>query len=173
MVARFIRECVAAGDDMDLRWFSKHDPIPNGKFDFNTATFGGNLPGASWAWSEADPDRRASIGKDHENYHRGLLHFLATDEVVPEKVRGEMDSFGLCKDEFPDTSGWPHQIYVREGRRMVSDLVLTQHHCQGRQLASKSIGLGSYGIDLHEIRRVIHEGVVWREGKGGGRVPHP
>ncbi len=173
LVARFIRECVAAGDDMDLRWFSKHDPIPNGKFDFNTATFGGNLPQAGWGWSEADPATRASIGKEHESYHRGLLHFLATDNVVPERVRSEMGSFGLCKDEFPDTDGWPHQIYVREGRRMVSDLILTQHHSQGHEIAPQAIGLGSYSIDLHEIRRVIHNGMVWREGKGGGRVPHP
>ena len=27
------------------------------------------------------------IAKEHENYHRGLLHFLATDPRVPEKVR--------------------------------------------------------------------------------------
>ena len=84
-----------------------------------------------------------------------------------------MSEFGLCKDEFRDTSGWPHQIYIREARRMVSDFVMTEHHCQGRELAPRSIGLGSYGIDLHEIRRVVHNGMVWREGKGGARVPHP
>ena len=173
LVARFIRECVAAGDRMDLRWFSKHDAIPNGKFDFNTATFGGNLPGASWAWPEAGHEKRRAIAADHESYHRGLLHFLATDGRVPDTVRTQMSRFGLCRDEFPDTAGWPHQIYVREGRRMVSDLVMTQHHCQGRAEAPRPVGLGSYGIDLHEIRRVVHEGTVWREGKGGGRVPGP
>ncbi len=173
LVARFIRNCVAAGDDLDLRTFSKYDPLPCGKFDFNTATFGGNLLGASWAWCEADPPGRASIGGAHEAYHRGLLHFLSTDARVPEKVRQEMRSFGLCRDEFPETGGWPHQIYVREGRRMVSDLVLTQHHCEGRDLAPGSVGLGSYGMDLHAIRRVVHDGIVWREGKVGARVPHP
>lgn len=79
IVARFIAACIARGDDMDLRWFSKHDPLPNDKWDFNTATFGGNLPGASWEWPEATYARRAEIGKAHENYHRGLLHFLATN----------------------------------------------------------------------------------------------
>jgi hypothetical protein len=48
LVHRFIQACIANGDDMDLRWFSKHDPLPNEKWDFNTATFGGNLPGLSW-----------------------------------------------------------------------------------------------------------------------------
>ena len=170
LVARFIEACRAIGDDMDLRWFSKHDPLPNQKWDFNTATFGGNLPGASWEWPEASYDRRDEIAKEIENYHRGLLHFLATDPRVPEKLRQDMQRFGLPKDEFPDTGGWPHQLYIREGRRMVSDLVLTEHHTFGRQVAPHSIGLGSYGTDVHEIRRIVKDGVVTREGKvAGGR----
>jgi len=164
-VARFIAACEAIGDEMDLRWFSKYDPLPNEKWDFNTATFGGNLPGASWEWSEASPARRREIARLHENYHRGLLHFLATDSRVPARVRSDMRRFGLPRDEFPDTGGWPHQLYVREGRRMVSDLVLTEHHTHGRQVAEHSIGLGSYGTDTHEIRRIVKDGVVTREGK--------
>lgn len=170
LVARFIEACLSIGDDMDLHWFSKHDPLPNQKWDFNTATFGGNLPGASWEWPEASYDRRAEIAKDIENYHRGLLYFLRTDPRVPKKVRNDMARFGLPCDEFTDTGGWPHQIYVREGRRMVSDLVLTEHHTFGRQIAPHSIGLGSYGTDVHEIRRIVKNGVVTREGKvAGGR----
>lgn len=165
IVARFIEACLAIGDEMDLRWFSKHDPLPNDKWDFNTATFGGNLPGASHAWPEADHAQREKIAKEHENYHRGLLHFLATDSRVPEKVRKDMQRFGLPKDEFKDNGGWPHQIYVREARRMISDLVMTEHHTFGRQTAPKSISLGSYGTDTHEIRRIVKDGVVAREGK--------
>ena len=165
IVARFIEACLAIGDDMDLRWFSKHDPLPNDKWDFNTATFGGNLPGASHAWPEASYAEREKIAKKHENYHRGLLHFLATDPRVPEKVRKDMQRFGLPKDEFTDNGGWPHQIYVREARRMISDLVMTEHHTFGRQAVPKSVGLGSYGTDVHEIRRIVKDGVVIREGK--------
>jgi hypothetical protein len=177
LVVRFIEACLANGDDMDLRWFAKHDPLPNDKWDFNTATFGGNLPGKSWAWPEAGPTERGRIAKAHENYHRGLLHFLATDPRVPEKVRADMKRFGLPKDEFPDTGGWPHQIYVREARRMIGSLVLTEHHTFGREVAPKSVGLGSYGTDIHEIRRIVKDGVVIREGKvaggRGGAGPYP
>lgn len=165
VVARFIEACLAIGDDMDLRWFSKHDPLPNDKWDFNTATFGGNLPGASHAWPEASYTQREKIAKKHEDYHRGLLHFLATDPRVPEKVRQDMRRFGLPKDEFTDNGGWPHQIYVREARRMVSNLVMTENHTFGRQPVAKSIALGSYGTDVHEIRRIVKDGVVVREGK--------
>ncbi len=174
LIARFIEACLQNGDDMDLRWFSKHDPLPNDKWDFNTATFGGNLPGASHAWPEATYALREQIAKEHENYHRGLLHFLATDKRVPQKVREDMQRFGLPKDEFKDTGGWPHQLYIREARRLVSDLVMTEHHTFGKTIAPKSIGLGSYGTDVHEIRRIVRDGVVTREGKlAGGRDGAP
>lgn len=177
IVARFITACQAMGDDIDLRWFSKYDPLPNEKWDFNTATFGGNLPGASWAWPEATYSQREQIAKVHEDYHRGLLHFLATDARVPAKVREEMGRFGLPRDEFTDHGGWPHQLYIREARRMVSDLVMTEHHTFGRAVAPDSIGLGSYGTDTHEIRRIVKDGVVTREGKTaggrGGAAPYP
>ncbi len=174
LVARFIAACLAIGDDMDLRWFSKHDPLPHDKWDFNTATFGANLPGASWEWPEASYSRREALAQEIEHYHRGLLHFLASDPRVPPKVRQQMQSFGLPRDEFRDNGGWPHQLYIREGRRMVSDLVMTEHHTFGREVAPKSIALGSYGTDTHEIRRIVKDGVVTREGKtatGRGGAP--
>jgi 2-polyprenyl-6-methoxyphenol hydroxylase-like FAD-dependent oxidoreductase len=177
VVARFIEGCQTIGDDLDLRWFSKYDALPNNKWDFNTATFGGNLPGASWEWPEATYARREQIAKEHENYHRGLLHFLATDPRVPAKVREKMQRFGLPRDEFADTGGWPHQLYIREARRMVSDLVMTEHHTFGKEIAPNSIGLGSYGTDTHEVRRIVKDGLVTREGKTatgrGGAPPYP
>ncbi len=174
IVARFIEACLAIGDEMDLRWFSKHDPLPNDKWDFNTATFGGNLPGASWAWPEAGYDERERIAQEHEDYHRGLLHFLATDPRVPGRVREAMARFGLPKDEFTDNGGWPHQIYVRQGRRMVGGFVMTEHHTFGREPVPQPVALGSYGTDIHEIRRIARDGVVTREGKiatGRGGAP--
>src|SRR6202012_2771884 len=57
---------------------------------------------------------------------------------------------------------------------MVSDLVMTEHHTFGREVAPDSIGLGSYGTDTHEIRRIVKDGVVTREGKtAGGRGGAP
>jgi hypothetical protein len=174
LVARFIAGCQTIGDDVDLRWFSKYDPLPNGKWDFNTATIGGNLPGASWEWPEASYARREEIAKEHENYHRGLVYFLATDPRVPEKVREKIKSFGLPRDEFVDNGGWPHQLYIREGRRMVSDFVMTEHHLFGREIATNLISIGSYGIDTHEIRRIVKNGIVTREGKtAAGRAGAP
>ena len=165
LVARFIEACLENGDDMDLRWFSKYDPLPNNKWDFNTATFGGNLPGLSWEWPEASYEERNRLAKDLEDYHRGLFHFLRTDFRVPEKVKTDLSRFGLPRDEFIDNGGWPHQVYVREGRRMVSHFVMTENHTFGREISSRPVSLGSYGTDAHEIRRIVKDGVVVREGK--------
>lgn len=177
LVARYIEECRKAGDQMDLRWFTKHDPLPNEKYDFNTAYFGLNYAGGSLEYPDADYKKRAVILKEHENYARGLLHFLTTSPRVPENIRKDLARYGLCKDEFPDTGGWPHQLYIREARRMVSDLVMTEHHCKGKQTAPQPVGIASYGIDIHEVRRIVHDGVVVREGKllghGGIAGPYP
>ncbi|MCA9039718.1 MAG: FAD-dependent oxidoreductase [Planctomycetaceae bacterium] len=174
LVIRFLEACLENGDQPDLRWFSKYDPLPNEKFDFNTATIGGNLPGASHAWPEASYTAREEIAREHQNYHRGLLYFLATDSRIPAGVQEEMRRFGLPKDEFTDNGGWPHQLYIREGRRMVSDLVMTEHHTHGREHARSPVSIGSYGTDAHEIRRIVKDGVVTREGKlarGRGGAP--
>lgn len=177
IVARYIQACLKAGDDMDLRWFTKHDALPNGKFDFNTAYFGLNYVGGNKGYTEASHAERQKIIKEHENYARGLYHFLKTDPRVPEKVRQQISQYGLCKDEFLDNGGWPHQLYIRESRRMISDLVMTEHHCRHTEVASKSVGLASYGVDIHEIRRIAHNGIMIREGKLLGhtstRGPYP
>ncbi len=175
LVARYIAACQAAGDPMDMRWFIKPDALPNHKWDFNTAWIGANLPGAGWGWAEATYEQRGKIAKEHEAYQRGLLHFLTTDTRVPRNIREEVGRFGLCKDEFKDTGGWPHQLYIREARRMVSDFVMTEHHAYGEKLARDAVGLASYGVDIHEAQRIADNGRVADEGKltGNKGIPGP
>ncbi len=91
---------------------------------------------------------------------QGLLWFLAHDEAVPKRVRALVQKFALPKDEFPETGGWPHELYVREARRMVSDYVMTQHDCGGEIAAPDRVGLGSYTTDSHHTTRVVVEDKV-------------
>jgi len=167
---RFIKACLLQGDDMDIRWFTKLDPLVNDKWDFNTATFGSNIPGLSWEWPDADWERRQELYDYQQDYHLGLLYFLGNDPVVPKKLRDQVRSFGLCKDEFVDNGGWPYQIYVREARRMVSDLVMTEHHCTRAIIADKPVAMASYGLDIHEIQRIAYKDMVVREGKSPASV---
>ena len=75
-----------------------------------------------------------------------------------------MAGWGLCRDEFVTTGGWPHALYIREARRMVSDYVMTEHNCTGRAVAEDAVGLGAYGMDSHNCRRLVQNGVVRNEG---------
>jgi hypothetical protein len=174
LLARWIEARVAAGQTLTLRSFLKYDPLQNRKFDFNNRwPISTDFLGGAGDYPETTSARRAEIAREHERYLRGFFHFLATSPRVPAEVRGEMSRFGLCCDEFTDNGGWPHQLYVREARRMVSDFVMTEHHCRGTQVAERSIGLAAYGIDLHAVRRIVHEGRPINEGSNGGSVPRP
>ncbi|MCU0748515.1 MAG: FAD-dependent oxidoreductase [Akkermansiaceae bacterium] len=100
---------------------------------------------------------REKIFQDHINYQMGLYHFLANDPQVPAELRERVKKFGLDPKEFPDTGHWPHQLYIREGRRMVSDYVMTQANCERERIAEDSIGLASYPMDSHFCQRVVVE----------------
>jgi hypothetical protein len=174
LLARWIEAREAAGMKLTLRDFLKYDPLQNGKYDFNNRwAISTDFIGGAEEYPLADLDERTRIAKQHENYLRGLFHFLATSDDSPPRVRKEMSRFGLCRDEFSDTGGWPHQLYVREARRMVGELVMTERHVTGREVAAKSIGLGTYGVDMHAVRRIVHDGQPVNEGTNSVPVPRP
>src|SRR6185295_5469976 len=109
----------------------------------------------------------------HVTYQQGMMWYLANDAAVPEKVRAFARDFGLPKDEFPETGGWPHDLYVREGRRMISDYVMTEHNCAGRLVAEDPIGLASYTMDSHHTSRVLLDGKLLAEGCIELKTPQP
>lgn len=98
---------------------------------------------------------RERIFQDHVTYQQGLIYFLANDPQVPEELQQRVRKFGLDPDEFKATAHWPHQLYVREGRRMVSDYVMTQADCESKRVAEDSVGLASYSMDSHFCQRVV------------------
>lgn len=169
LLGRYIEAMKAAGAKLTLRNFCKYDPLPNHKYDFNNRwPISTDLLGGADGWPEGSSDDRARIAKAHEYYLRGFFHFLRTDPRVTENVREETARFGLPKDEFTDNSHWPHQIYVREARRMVTDLVMTEHHILNQLVAPNPVSLATYGMDIHAVRRVFHDGKLYNEGYGEG-----
>ena len=120
---------------------------------------------------------REDIFQEHVNYQLGLLYFLANDPQVPEALQKRVNKFGLDPKEFVKTGHWPHQLYVREGRRMLSDYVMTQANCESKRTAEDSIGLASYPMDSHSCQRIVmqEKGVttVRNEGNTGYKCPKP
>lgn len=155
--------------------FNKFDPIPNLKTDVNNhGPFSFDNIGMNYDYPEATYERRREIIKEHENYQKGLLYFIANDPRIPADVQDEMKQWGLAKDEFLDNGHWPHQIYVREARRMLGDFVMTENEIQGRSPVNRPIGMGSYTMDSHNIQRYITpEGHVQNEGDIGVHPKQP
>ncbi|WP_257098003.1 FAD-dependent oxidoreductase [Sphingobacterium sp. E70] len=75
-----------------------------------------------------------------------------------------MQKWGYPKDEYPDNGHWSPQLYIREARRMIGDVVMTQDHCQGRKVVSDGVGYAAYTMDSHNCDRVIVNGMVKNEG---------
>ena len=136
--------------------FNKFDPIPNRKTDTNNhGAFSFDNIGANYGYPEGSYEARAAIIDEHRVYQQGLLWFLANDPRVPTDVQERIQRWGLAKDEFVDNDHWPHQIYVREARRMVSDWVQTERHLRGELPTPRPIGMGSYNMDSHNVQRYV------------------
>ncbi|WP_257669913.1 FAD-dependent oxidoreductase [Parapedobacter tibetensis] len=149
--------------------FNKFDIIPNRKTDTNNhGPFSTDFIGMNYYYPEADYDRRKEIIKEHENYQKGLMYFLANDPKVPQAVREEMAQWGLAKDEFTDNGNWPHQLYIREARRMVGQYVMTEHDTFSERVIDDPVGMGSYTLDSHNVQRYVKDdGFVQNEGDIG------
>jgi hypothetical protein len=150
--------------------------VPNRKTDSNSGSeFGSDMFGASYNWPEADYAKRDRIFEEHKNYTLGLLWFLGHDERLPIEVRTEMQRWGLPKDEFVDNGHFPHQLYVREARRMIGDYVVTENDARGTKVAEDSVALASYPLDSHGVTLFVDEkGVLNRErGFFTGTKPFP
>ncbi len=149
--------------------------MPNRKTDTNNRTgFSTDFIGQNYAYPEASYEERERIAERHRQYQQGLMWTLAYHERMPDFIKKEVSRWGTSKDEFERADGWQQQLYVREARRMVSDLVMTQYHCEGLQVVEDPVGMGAYGMDSHNIQRyVTEEGFVKNEGNIEAHVAAP
>ena len=146
--------------------------LPHAKADFNNrGPFSTDYIGASYRYPDGSYAERARIWREHVLYTKGLLYFLATDSRLPGSIRDAMNEWGLAKDEFTDNGNWPYQLYVREGRRMIGDFVMTQKDLQTELTKPDAIAMGSYNSDSHNVQRFVQpDGSVQNEGNMEVRV---
>jgi len=160
------------------------EAMPNLKIDANNhGKMSGDYVGGNfsvrngWDYSDGSYEQRDKMVWAHRTYQQGLLWTLQNHARIPEAHRKRLAAWGLSKDEFADNDNWPYQLYIREARRMEGVAIVTQHHVQQKTgfPVKDSIGLGSYSLDSHEVRRVVMDGKI--RGEGGFYVwettPYP
>lgn len=99
--------------------------MPNRKTDTNNRTgFSTDFIGQNYNYPEGSYAERESIIAAHRSYQQGLMWTLAYHPRMSEHIRKEVSRWGMCKDEFTEGNGWQGQLYIREARRMISDLII-------------------------------------------------
>src|SRR6185369_14427229 len=166
LLGRYFDALAAAGKPVVLKQhLLKIDMVTPEKTDINNqGGFSTDFIGGSYRWAEASYAEREKIYREHLDYIRGFLTYLATSPRVPAAIRAEMSEWGLTKDEFADNGGWPHQLYVREARRMISDYVMSEKNCRRQEIIEDAVGLAAYNMDSHNARRIARDGHVENEG---------
>ncbi|MBW6533608.1 MAG: FAD-dependent oxidoreductase [Mariniphaga sp.] len=169
-----IEEMYSYGDPL-VPWINSK--MPNRKTDTNNQKgFSTDFIGQNWDYPEASYEEREKIIERHRSYQQGLMWTLAYHPRMPKKVRDKVSNWGTCKDEYEREDGWQQQLYIREARRMVSDYVMTQHNCEGLEVAEDPISLAAYGMDSHQVQRYVDaNGYVQNEGnvEAHGFPPYP
>ena len=168
-----IRQMYDYGDKL-VPWINA--PMPNRKTDTNNCYgFSTDFIGQNYDYPEATYTEREKIAKAHLDYQQGLMWTLAYHPRIPQEMRNEVSRWGTCKDEHSITNnGWPQQLYIREARRMVSDYVITQKHCEGMEVASDPVGMAAYTMDSHHVQRYVDiNGFVKNEGNVEAPVGSP
>jgi hypothetical protein len=166
LLARYLEALVAAGKQPNLGMFWHPLWMPNHKTDINNnGGFSTDAIGMNWRFPEASYAERARITAEHESYIRGFLHFLATSPRVPANMRAEIARWGLGERRVPQRrAAGPPQLYVREARRMVGDVVMTERHCRGQEVVADSVSLAAYNMDSHNVQRIVRNGRAENEG---------
>jgi hypothetical protein len=150
--------------------------MPNRKTDVNNrGGFSTDMIGANHNWPEASFEERKKIFEEHLSYTKGLLYFYVSDRRVPAALRDFVSKWGYPKDEYVDNNHFTPQLYIREGRRMVGEYIMTEHNCRGNEVVADPIGMAAYTKDSHNTQRIVVDGMVKNEGnvEVGKFPPYP
>ncbi len=148
--------------------------MPNRKTDINNrGGFSTDMMGMNYDWPEAGYAKREKMLQEALAYTKGLLYFMATDKRIPDTLQAFVKEWGYPKDEYEQFDHFTPQLYVREGRRMIGEYVMTEHNCRDEVKVDDGIGFASYGMDSHNCDRIVVDGMVKNEGNVEVRVDHP
>lgn len=176
---RFVLEDIGSGRATTFRQIIQVYPMPNGRFELNSDHVNPatgvpaeslDLAEENWEWPTATPARRKEIYRRYLTHNVGLIWLLQNDEAVPARLREDARQYGWHRDEWTANGHMPRQVYVRQGRRIVGDYVLTERDADvdaalGRtKLRRDSVAVIEWAFDPHGHHKYdpAHPGV--REG---------
>lgn len=176
---RFVLDDIRAGRATTFRHIIQVYPMPNGRFELNsdhvhpdTAVPSESLDLAedNWEWPTATPERRREIYQRYLSHNVGLIWLLQNDPEVPESLRENARQYGWHRELWPENRHMPRQVYVRQGRRILGDYVLTERDAdldtslKRTRVRPDSIGVIEWAFDPHGHHKFdpAHPGV--REG---------
>ncbi len=172
-------EDIRAGRAKKFRDIVQVYAMPNGRFELNSDHVNPetgfpreslDLAEECWPWPTATPAQRRKIYERYRTHNVGLIWLLQNDPEVPEAMRADALQYGWHRDEWPTNGHIPRQVYVRQGRRIVGDYILTERdaeldtHMQRTRVQPASIAVIEWAFDPHGHHRYdpAHPGV--REG---------
>jgi len=175
---RFALEDIRAGRVTRFGHIIQLIRMPNGKWELNsdhadetgTPAESLDLAEENWDWPTATLERREQIHRRYLTHNVGLIWLLQNDPEVPETLRRDALQWGWCRDEWPENGHVPRQVYVRQGRRIVGDYLLTQHDgdldsaMERTRLQPTSISVIEFPFDPHGHHKYDPKHLGVREG---------
>ena len=123
---------------------------PHSNFNRNELMTGA-IPGMQVEYPDGDWKTRSKIWQGFIDHVKTLTDYSGKD------VR-------LLSDYRKETNGWPF-LYMRGGRRMIGEYVMTQQDIQLQTDVPTPIGMGYYQIDIYPCRLAVNkEGTLVQEG---------
>lgn len=123
--------------------------LPNRKRSWNAT----NFTGAGKFYPAGDAATRRTIAAAHRDHALGLMWFLQNDPEMPADLKAKAREWGFARDEFADNGNIPHQLYVREARRLVGRRVFTEHDAllapglERAPVHDDSVGVTEFSLD--------------------------
>ena len=141
----------------------KRGPFVGGG-QLNRNLMASTVHGCNDDYPNGDWSTRSKIWKFHQEFLINSFHFAKTDPSAPESMKDHANRFSFRKGVFDETGGWPHQLYIRQARRMVSSYVVTQNDLEGKTDPPHTVGLAAYGVDDFPYTVVVEDGKVVVQG---------
>lgn len=151
-------EPLASGDGPPQKFDILPHKTPGGFYKTDTNNHGpvsSDFIGGNHEWPEAGYALRERIFQAHLDWQQGFYWHMVNSPEIPARYREAYARWGLARDEYADTEHWPHQLYVREARRLIGAYVVTEHECTAGARPGDSIGMASYTMDSHNCSRFV------------------